>query len=81
MTVVVFAQTPRTAQEIVDYCSCSRRAIEKWCDAGFLVRERSLEPIKEPGTDGGAPVHLRFKTSELIQLELSSLRQELDQFS
>lgn len=81
MTVVVYAQTPRTAKEIIDYSSCSRRAIEKWCDAGYLVRYRSIEPIVEPGADGGAPVHLTFKTSELIQFELLSLKQDLEQYS
>lgn len=74
---MTFAQELRTANEIAEHTPCTRRAVERWRDAGILESFHSLEPIIPCQPDGGSPTHLQFKVHPVIQEELNKLKKEL----
>ena len=74
---MTFAQELRTANEIAEHVPCTRRAVERWRDAGILESFHSLEPVIPQQPDGGSPTHLQFKVAPAIQKELNKLKKEL----
>lgn len=74
----MFAQELRTANEIAEHVPCTRRAIERWRDAGIFESFYSHVPLIEGSQDGGPPTHLQFKIAPAIQKELNKMKKELN---